>query len=61
MQRLSLVQHYADREGMSYDEAEALLLEEAMAHDTAEDLLAELGFEHDYTWDAVQLLQEAQS
>jgi hypothetical protein len=57
---LALVQHYADREGMDYDEAEVLLLEEAGCHDNVEDFLDEVGFEMDYAFDARHLMQRAQ-
>ena len=58
--RLSLVQHYADREGMGYDEAYEVLLEEAASHDSALDFLDEVGFERDYLFDARHLMQQAQ-
>jgi len=57
--RLALVEHYAAREDISYEEAEILLVEEAECHDHAEDFLHEIGFEPDYVFDAVQLMQRA--
>ena len=44
-QRIALIQHYADREGMSYEEARVLLVEEAEGHDNAQEFLDEIGFE----------------
>jgi hypothetical protein len=60
-QRISLVQHYADREGMGYEEALSLLVEEAGSHDNAQEFLDEIGFEPDYLWDARYLMDEAQA
>lgn len=59
-ERLSLVQHYAYREGITYEEAEVLLLEEAACHDSAQDFLEEVGFEPEYSFDARKLMQRAQ-
>lgn len=60
-QRIALIQHYADREGMSYEEARVLLVEEAEGHDNAQEFLDEIGFESDYLFDARLLMDEAQS
>lgn len=60
-QRIALIRHYADREGMSYEEARVLLVEEAGSHDNAQEFLDEIGFEPDYLFDACLLMDEAQS
>lgn len=59
-QRIALIQHYADREGMSYEEARVLLVEEAEGHDNAQEFLDEIGFEPDYLFDALLLMDKAQ-
>lgn len=61
--RLSLIEHYANREGMTYDEARLLIVEEAGSHDDAYDLLDELDVKASdvYLYDARQILDEAQS
>lgn len=59
-QRIALIQHYADREDISYEEARVLLVEEAQCHDNAQEFLDEIGFEPDYLFDARLIMDEAQ-
>lgn len=59
--RIALIQHYANREDISYEEARVLLVEEAGCHDNAQEFLDEIGFEPDYLFDARLLMDEAQS
>lgn len=56
MSDLCLFKDYAQREGISFDEAKETLIEQMEDYDNPEEFLDDIGFEHDYVFQVIEYM-----